>query len=490
MTEQVEELQFSSAFKYFSMTNFYNKNMTHENWRKALVLGFLLLALTLTSLAQSKKSSSAFKSYRKSRSEAQVSGSGLRTKTQQNSLRTGTRSRQPRNGQEYFWEESNNTWRLGYNHAYTYNSAGLVVEELVTEANNSNFSKYVTKYDSHNRITEDLQYYWEDNAWLLYSGYRTTYTYANEKITEIVFQSYYTGVWEQTHREVYTYNTLGYLAEVTEYDRENNAWVAEEKTIVGYNQGSNRPISFTYQEWESNAWVNTERDIDLVWHDFDNVDMTDFEEYNLSSYTYQEWANNAWVNVEKETTTYQANGSYVLIDQNWENGAWVNDSRTTYTNDAKGNFTLDQEEEWQVDKWVITYGFKAVNTYNATDDLTEVIYQEWSAEPGSATTGSYKNEFRMVYTNFQNVLSSKEELSSLAALVYPNPVASKFTVKLEKATAATVKVLSLSGQMLLTSNLTKALGGEEINISALPAGTYILQIQSRSGVSTQKIVKR
>ncbi len=453
-------------------------------------MGFLFLALALTSLAQNKSNSFFGTNYRKAGTGTKNPSSGLRTKAQQNAFRKGIKTRQPRNGQEYFWDENTNGWRLGYNHAYTYNTSGLMIEDLMTEANNSNFSKFVTVYDSHNRITENLQYYWENSAWLLYSGYKTSYTYANDKVTEIVYQTYNMGTWEQTDKEVYNYNTLGNLAEIIEYEREGNTWEVDEKIVVGYNQGSNQPISFTYQEWENNAWVNTERDIDLVWHDFNNVDLTDFEEWNLSGYTYQEWVNGAWVNVDRETTTYQANGSFVLLDQDWENGAWVNDGRTTVTYDDKGYFTLDQEEEWQDGNWVITYGMKATNTYNTSNDLTEVIYQTWSAEPGSGSGGSYKNDYRFVYTNFQNVLSSREELSPLAALVYPNPTVDDLNVKLEKAAIATVKVMSLSGQTLLNTTLTKALEGEQISLSTLPAGTYILQIQSRSGVRTQKIVKR
>ena len=70
-------------------------------------------------------------------------------------------------------------------------------------------------------------------------------------------------------------------------------------------------------------------------------------------------------------------------------------------------------------------------------------------------------------------------------IVYPNPANTAFNVKATTGNATTVNVYSLIGQLLLTTHQMK-----DISIVHLPAGTYMVQIDSDGKRSTEKLVKQ
>ena len=67
--------------------------------------------------------------------------------------------------------------------------------------------------------------------------------------------------------------------------------------------------------------------------------------------------------------------------------------------------------------------------------------------------------------------------------VFPNPVSDILEVSLPKPNM-TVKLFNLSGQLVLT--LIK--GDNRLDVSALPAGNYFLEIANGKMVQTERIV--
>ncbi|MBC3541739.1 T9SS type A sorting domain-containing protein [Rufibacter sediminis] len=471
------------------MKHIYRKTKAPVNWRKALTLGILFLALAFTGLAQGRRETAAGARFRERATMTASSAKAVRAKTSSRTLRTGEYASQPRNAQEFSWNETTNAWGLGYLHAYTFNTAGLLVEDHVTQADNSNFARFVTAYDSHDNLTEDLQYYWEGGAWLLYNGYKEAYTYDNDQLTQAISEFHKNGVWSNSIKRVFNYNPEGHLVDITEYGWDINAWVVEDRTVFEYAAGSNQPASITYQEWDENAWVNSERETDLVWHNFDDVDLSNEDTWQFVTDTYQEWRNNAWVNVMKQTTAYQTSGSFVTVAEEWENGGWRQAYRFSETLNDKGNLTLRVEETWKNGAWVVENGFKYNRTYDSNGHMSEVVFQRWEPASEGSSQGTYVNQDRYVYSNFQVVLASGDELVPSAWRVYPNPTVNSFSVKMEQNSGGTATVVSLTGQTLFTVTLAKTAEEQEINIAHLPSGTYLLQIVSKAGVRSQKIVK-
>ncbi len=95
------------------------------------------------------------------------------------------------------------------------------------------------------------------------------------------------------------------------------------------------------------------------------------------------------------------------------------------------------------------------------------------------------------------VINYSSEVSTAATIsVYPNPVATNFTVKYNgvlKENQQILKVVNTTGQVLLTKLVTKAelLSGNEINIANYPAGVYVLEVyENGTRIGQMKLVKQ
>ena len=95
--------------------------------------------------------------------------------------------------------------------------------------------------------------------------------------------------------------------------------------------------------------------------------------------------------------------------------------------------------------------------------------------------------------NFTGGLSNATELVS----IFPNPVVSKFTVKFNgvlKANQQTLKIVSATGQVLLTKEFSKTqlLSGQDIDISGFASGVYIVEVYENGAqrVGQMKLIKQ
>ncbi|NVK28604.1 MAG: T9SS type A sorting domain-containing protein [Flavobacteriia bacterium] len=77
--------------------------------------------------------------------------------------------------------------------------------------------------------------------------------------------------------------------------------------------------------------------------------------------------------------------------------------------------------------------------------------------------------------------------------VYPNPTSGVVTINIETLTnsEATIQLASLSGQVLFTENLDANTSWiEQMDISELPAGTYVLSIKTADGIHIERVIRQ
>jgi hypothetical protein len=73
--------------------------------------------------------------------------------------------------------------------------------------------------------------------------------------------------------------------------------------------------------------------------------------------------------------------------------------------------------------------------------------------------------------------------------VFPNPSKGLLMVNLQESTDAMLSVISLNGQLLKQFEIRDD-SNTQLNISDLPAGIYLLNIQTDKKVAMMKIVKQ
>lgn len=130
--------------------------------------------------------------------------------------------------------------------------------------------------------------------------------------------------------------------------------------------------------------------------------------------------------------------------------------------------------------WVSGNGTtNAVSTYthtdNGLDDATRAFYRLRQQDFDGKTQ----------YSQIQEVNFSTTADWTIRA--YPNPTTDQLTVVLNGAADARVKLFNAVGQAVLTTTLA---GRQTLDLSALAAGTYALQVLANGKMVTERIIKR
>ncbi|MGV3538899.1 MAG: T9SS type A sorting domain-containing protein [Rufibacter sp.] len=460
------------------MTKLYCNLPSKRFWQKLLVLGGLLLVLVASGLAQSKKAKSAFISRRGNLildSSSRLKASGPST------LRDHASDLRATSAQYYEFE--NNQWVQVVNVALSYYPTGKIKEFVMTDVSGGVvLEKETYQYNAAGEVIEYLAYERVGNALVVQDGTKILETFTSGRLTEVVEQMWNTssaaGGWVNEEKTVYTYNAAGVKLDEIDSSWNGDNWEAEEKRVYEYATAGQPATTILLQEMVGGAWVDSERMINLTWD-------SRAPEGGLANYTLQEKDGSNWVNSERQTMTFGANGSYVLITESYDAGQWVQAGKLTLEYDSHQNMTLFKIESPEGQGVSINAAVKSIITYNSNGNMTEIVNQEWDEDSGTA--GGFVNEDRYVFSNFQSVLSAKEDLQ-VDLRVYPNPTDGQLVVNLKNKAGVTVELVSLTGEVLFKKPL-EAGSAQQINLSALPAGNYIMRVYSKSGVHTQKIVK-
>ena len=92
----------------------------------------------------------------------------------------------------------------------------------------------------------------------------------------------------------------------------------------------------------------------------------------------------------------------------------------------------------------------------------------------------------------ENTLGTTDlELDNGGLIAYPNPVKDYLSVKLSKDRAYSVSIYSLSGQKLVVKTVEASAKAQQIDISALAKGIYLLQLKipGKNAPKPIKIIK-
>lgn len=133
------------------------------------------------------------------------------------------------------------------------------------------------------------------------------------------------------------------------------------------------------------------------------------------------------------------------------------------------------------------------STWTGTNSL------DWSMNMGLSTAIINNQWFGLSYTDFNPAImpsvpqaaqphtSGLSETKTFEATVFPNPVQQSLTVRLpENISGGTLKLYNLQGQLLFNSQLSN---NEQLDVSSLSTGLYILHLESNQRHFTTKIQK-
>ncbi|GEM_PF-2220107 len=219
------------------------------------------------------------------------------------------------------------------------------------------------------------------------------------------------------------------------------------------------------------------------------------------------------------TTQYTYNGSVVTAVHRSYNGSnWLNTSRNISLNNNDGLLLYSRSFNWITtnSSWQLVSEDSAFynaagylvryhtrNAYNP-NNLLQTTQQhfiernsynntyKWTAK--NYSNGIVSNETTHLYyfEDYDNGLSLKPVAHKIRANIYPNPAQTSLKVDIDdpRATKLSLSIYELSGKTISRFPVTGP--QQTLDISHLPAGTFILSIQDKNGTPlfSQKFLKQ
>ena len=106
---------------------------------------------------------------------------------------------------------------------------------------------------------------------------------------------------------------------------------------------------------------------------------------------------------------------------------------------------------------------------------------------GAPTSNSYQTPYAFGITS---TLSNEDFVSDNSFTIYPNPTTSAVFFDNAKLGFTEVQVFNYLGQEVAREQLSGALANQELNLSSLSAGVYVLKFHNGTSTATAKVVKQ
>ena len=416
------------------------------------------------------------------------------------------------------WDAGTSTWVNYLLFTYTNNPDGTPIQVLQQTWNNGtstwvNQTRTTYTYTAFGKAATSVTEFWQSNKWK--SLTRTTNSYdAGNYLVKAVTESNIGGNnWLNSFQQLYTNNIDGSVNQILTqlWDFISSTWKDQSRTTMTYyNNDPLKPLTTLTEYWINNSWQNA---------------SLSTETYNANGTTAsslaQVWDNTVpgWKNSTLDTYNYQGDGTTLdnIVSQNWDDGTstWINSTRSTLTygpcvlpltllnfNAVKQNGKV--QLSWKTANEINTQSFSIQRSITATNFTTvgkvnaagsSAIQNNYSFIDDIATLKANKIYYRLL----QQDKDGKATYSNIVAVsvsggvqysILPNPARSYFTLITDGSTDltnATVSIINLAGKKVITQKLGNS-GQQQINISSLPKGLYMVNIVTNGNLQTQKLV--
>jgi len=359
-------------------------------------------------------------------------------------------------------------------------------------------------YDRQN-IIEEATLVYKDGEWSIDRTVIKEYD-SEDKLLVLIEQKKEADVLINTVKINYEYNSdnsiLNFHRQSWDVDIED--WVNSIQLNFEYNIDGLR-TSQTAQRWTDGQWVNSSQF--SYEYPADDVIITVFQSWNSTNMAWQE------IRRSKNTTTYDNNDNIIgILTEKWINEMWQNDYEKTFEFNTDNQLTLRFEQEWdsQENEW--RNYLREITTFNSSATFTQKtsIIEFWVetgwrkyrkttsdlTEEGSISF-TLRESWDEVWTPFDRTFYYYDLFTDVTELevnpfnlsISPNPgnglVNINFT---ELNTESAIKLFNTQGQLIYSKVINNSSNNLKLDLSHLPRGSYILQLNTDRQASTQKML--
>jgi len=415
---------------------------------------------------------------------------------------------------EYYSVDIANVETLESVYEFTYTSAGRLLYKTTLDATMTNL--YRTKYNFtyFGEISSSINQVWNGWGWDFTS--RTIYTYTESLVLgEIRYEDYndITNEWEFDYGNKFTYVGGGTAPSSLTVSTSDDDITWTDNTRINFTYGSSSTpevINIMYYDdnflawyqgeiWEVTEWGPNPFKADFLFntHDGQNkiTDNTIGKLDNFMIYpkdfiyhsSYDEMIGEFGY-ITKVESEFDGNNRTVFAINDYNGTSY--DSTTRYDVTYDVCYGLDEyinTDYVSPGVWTIAYGYQFdgskvpyssscyVNAYDYYSNFSDT-------EPNGIRTK------RWVINQASEL--SIDDLDPFASLtVYPNPAANELTVSslVDVTSESTLTIMGVDGKVLNVTDWESTV--QTVDISSLPSGIYILQLNMNNDIAVRKFVK-
>ena len=312
--------------------------------------------------------------------------------------------------------------------------------------------KATNSFDANRNITVQLVQQWNNITAIFDNTYQSLFTYdANNNNLTNIFQTWDTGVWTNNGKNTYTYSGHLVLSDLAQsWNTATATWDNSSLSTFHYNASNNQDTA-SYQTWNSSS--------------------------------------STWENSSRDYYIYNADGN--LIEDNtqfWNVSGWVDAGKIVYSNFTGSNPLTSVTFQWDGSQFIKSDS--AANTYNTYGQLTDSRTQTWDTVASAWSVSDNDADLRLYYEEYTTVVQNVVNAGGTSR-VYPVPAANSLSVEVnwDLPQAFIISLYNAQGMVLRQVQVpAMARYKDDLQISDLPVGNYLLKIDGARGHLEQKVV--
>ncbi len=356
---------------------------------------------------------------------------------------------------------------------YSISSSKLIstrITDVYTDGEWKHQEKSEFEKDSKGNTIREEYFYWSGNDWLLSNGKKTItdFSSSNQYIESDLVYDDNTKFYTPIMRRIYNISNTK-IDEILTQKYDKNEWV--NLYAEGFDYNSNAEISeMIYLTWNGTQWENKELYTNINWHDYSKKQLNTIE--------LKVWSNNSWNSDQKVVFQYKMNGGISSVSFVNINNEWVYAYRLNEDYDTHNNPKSYKVEMYENNTWTTLMETEMEYTYDLQNRLVESIIKIYDGSIWHNLTKEI-----ITYKTNTGIANHKAELN-----VFPNPTSDYIQLNMKEASAGTLNIYNLSGQLLISQHIENT-NEARVNLNELTAGTYIVNFICGYEVLVTKIIK-
>jgi hypothetical protein len=381
--------------------------------------------------------------------------------------------------EEENWDMEGNSTR-GFFKNFEYDDKGKLIFENKCDWTDDIkywYGKYQHEYeyDSNDNKTRHTEYRWNEAAheWVFKSKEEWEFSSGDDTIvhTSYIYETG-SGTWEYQYKYEQSLNDDGVLVSENgyEWDTSDSLWLDDKKRERTFDDSGNWTMETTFT-WSApfQKWVNAAMQ-----------ERTFNDDGRLISDIISAWNHNtdSWEGYSRKEMEYDESGNIItLLTYQWLGDAWLPYQRTNYSWDMNENKTM--EDKYQRDEGTGNWTglSKKEWAFDTDNDLLRETVHAWHS-----SSSDWRLSTRDYY--YYEGSSSVPEIKKETGLtIYPNPAESFVNISGGEAILE-IQILTIGGQSIKSTKPVNS----KIDISNIPAGMYIIAVQSATRTTTEPII--